>query len=139
MPREYTLNTTNSNQTLNDPVYERDYRILCKNYLKADFTFDVIANMPIFFYDMLSGYPTGEEEMEERRELLIYQIFWCLKFIRFVHANDIRDSLVQIKDVLSDKFISKRLLLNNILHWSITLTKFVLTVHILTCLWLGIK
>ena len=93
VPRYYSLNSNNNN-TLNDPIYERDYRVLCKNYLKADFIFDLLANFPIFFYDMISGYPTGEEEMEARRELTIYQFFWCLKFIRFIHANDIRDSLV---------------------------------------------
>ena len=92
---------------LNDPINERDYRVLCKNYLKNDFIFDLLANVPIFLYDLLRGYPNGEAEIETiYQESYLYRIFMILKFLRFVHVSDVRESLKQITEHLADIFIS---------------------------------
>ena len=104
MERHYNLKDS---AILNDPINERDYRVLCKNYLKKDFIFDLLANVPIFLHDLLSGYPNGEAEMETiYQESYLVKIFMILKFLRFKHVNDVRESLKQIKEHLADTFIS---------------------------------
>ena len=36
---------------LNDPLFERDVKLLCLSYLKSVFIFDFLANVPIFVYE----------------------------------------------------------------------------------------
>ena len=42
---------------LQDPLLERDIRVLCLRYLKGQFVLDFIANVPIFIYELLYGWP----------------------------------------------------------------------------------
>lgn len=48
---------------LNDPLLERDIKVLCISYIKREFIFDCAANVPIFLYEALRGWPTDPETM----------------------------------------------------------------------------
>ena len=74
---------------LNDPLLERDIKVLCISYMKREFIFDCAANVPILFYELLRGWPTDAETMGRLQSYRFYRIFMGLKLLRFTHIGEV--------------------------------------------------
>ena len=76
---------------LDDPVLERDIAILLKRYLKTEFIFDAIANLPVFIYDIMNGFPDINPQTHITYEFTdstdYYAAFMLLKIFRLVELG----------------------------------------------------
>ena len=50
-------NNKESSKGLDDPIYERDIKVLSLRFLKGGFLFAFLSNWPIFIYDVTMGFP----------------------------------------------------------------------------------
>ena len=46
---------------LDDPKWERDISVICCKYIKNDAIADLLANIPITMYFVLTGFPDADE------------------------------------------------------------------------------
>lgn len=121
---------------LDDPVFERDPVVLMKLYIKGLFIPDFLANLPIFFFDMFTGFVNEGVEIERlAEESHVFTLFMGLKLLRFARIKQVTLSLVRVKDILADIFYLHRYLFDNLLSWVLAALKLVLSIHVFACIW----
>lgn len=98
-------------RALNDPEWERNFTVLLKRYLRNEFFFDAIANLPIFVYDIAFGFPRYDFDREiTLAEFFsdVYVVFMFLKIFRLAQLSEISRSLDRIKDTFAYYNLMKR-------------------------------
>ena len=119
-----------------DPGFESNIKVTSWRYLKNNFIFEGLANLPIFFYEMGLGYPIDEDEMREAVSSDWYNAFMFLKILRLVKAGDVRDELKRILNIILEYFPHKGMFLSQLLDLIMTGIKFILGVHFSSCGWI---
>lgn len=120
---------------LDDPVYERDVCVLFVKYLRGDFLFDSLANLPIFIYEALYGFP----DLEQGDFSKAYLVFMGLKFFRLFHLDEVWQSFARVKEILAEIFYLHRYMFENLLSWTLAATKLLLCINANACGWILIK
>lgn len=122
---------------LDDPVFERDPVVLLKTYFKGLLIPDFLANIPIFMFEMFTGFLNSQEDIDRlAEESIFYNAFMIMKLLRFARIKQVTLSLVRVKNILSDIFYMHRYLFDNLLSWVLAALKLVLSVHIFACIWI---
>ena len=78
---------------IDDPTLERDIRKLTKNYLAGEAFIDILANVPIFVFNIANNFEHNPEKLQEN---MVYNFCMLLKFLRLAHANEVSQSLKRL-------------------------------------------
>ena len=78
---------------INDPTLERDITKLTKNYLTSEAFVDILANVPIFVFNIVNNFEHNPEKLEDH---IVYNFCMGLKFLRLAHANEVSQSLKRL-------------------------------------------
>ena len=98
-----------------DPSIETDVAIILKNYMIKDFSLDFIANIPVAIFLITRGIPDEDVIATD----YVFMTVMLLKNARLAHIYQVYNLLRKISDLLSDKFNIRRVLLMNLLSWSL--------------------
>lgn len=120
---------------LNDPLWERDFVFLLKNYLTGEAIFDILANVPMLVYKISIGMPAviDQKELGHWDEAPIFWTCMTLQFLRLFHYNNVTDIIRRIVDTLQEIFFLHRYLLENIESWTLIILQFLLFIHYFAC------
>ena len=122
---------------MDDPVYERDVSYLIMKYMRGDFFYDCLANLPIFVYEAVYGFPhVYDGELTNRTW---YLLFMHLKFFRFFHLDEVTDALTRVKEILAQIFYLHRYMFENLLSWTLAATKLLICINLFACGWIKIQ
>ena len=124
---------------LNDPILERDFKKIFLRYLFQGAIFDILGNLPIFFYFILHDFPKTEEEIIEAQENIYFTVCMKLKILRLAHFMQVTDGFRTFMDKLGEIFYLYRYMLGNLLEWILTGLKFIMVLHYFACGWIAIS
>ena len=137
-PKVVTSSSKNANATIDDPLLERDIKVLCISYLKGVFIIDFVANVPIFVFELFLGWPLSEDDMEKLTNNGIYRILMILKLLRYFQTGNVSVAIARVFAYLSEIFYLHKILFENLYSWVKSVTKLTLIMHIFGCFWLFI-
>ena len=128
------LNNKDSSKGLDDPIYERDIKVLSLKFLKGGLLFAFLSNWPIFIYDTYNGFPEDVDYMESE-PTIIFRICFGLKNLRFLYVGRVTGMLRNLKNILGEIFVTKRFMFENILGWLLAACYLIFSIHLFACGW----
>ena len=118
---------------LRDPILERDFKKIFLRYLLQGAIFDILGNLPIFFYTMTHGTPATLDEIEEAKMDNFFTISMLLKTWRLAHFMQVTDGFRKVMEKLGEIFYLYKYMLSNVLEWTLAALKFLLAIHYFAC------
>ena len=94
--------------------------------------------MPVFLYEARYGFTKDFEEKEEQIESNVYIVFIFFKLFKLLMLSRISQSLSYVGDLLSDRFVTKKIKVENIMGYVRAAGSFCIMIHIFSCAWIYI-
>lgn len=125
-----------------DPIFEKRFSKISRNYIGSRgfgyFLFDFLACVPVFLYEASNGFTKDFEEKEEQIESNVYIVFIFFKLFKLLMLSRISQSLSYVGDLLSDRFVTKKIKVENIMGYVRAAGSFSIMIHIFSCAWIYI-
>ena len=121
---------------LDDPIWERNICKLTKQYIRREFLWQALANIPIFVYEIYLGLPYDEETLMDLRTQTLYNVFMGLKILRLHHMSALSRSAELIWSKIQGIFYYHLYALSNLYRWATASIFFFLAIHFFACGWI---
>ena len=92
--------------------------------------------MPIALYMMFKGLPATEDEIYEVQGDWIFNICCYLQVLRLVNMLQVTNAFRKLMNKLGSIFYLKRYMFLNLLEWTLTAIKFLISLHYFACFWI---
>ena len=120
------------------PTLEKRFSKISKKYIGPKgfgyFIFDFLACVPVLTYEIIFA----DHDKEEQIENTVYMVFVFFKLFKILMLSRISQSLSYVGDLVKERFVTKKINVENTMGYIRAAGSFMIMIHIFSCAWIFI-